>query len=258
MNIKFSLIENNLFTLLQYPKQQTDNRLSALGSVSFMPPFKALGKMSAKRRAHRPIYLKWLYFRICSYLKMSVVTPDAALKLKQFPRFKGKSVTLSLQVRNISQNICELPRNTILFIPLNKFVKGIIYNCLLLHTAVVLRTPCNKPQSSRNPKTYTAFSADPEQTEQLQMSALYVCLSRTEIIYASLPQAAGYPHLIPVPQTAIMGNPNWCIYLLCQSSRKPPASCCIYSILQVTQPLALPIGNGALSREPPASLDTLT
>lgn len=196
-----------------------------------MPPFKALGKMSAKRRAHRPIYLKWLYFRICSYLKMSVVTPDAALKLKQFPRFKGKSVTLSLQVRYISQNICELPRNTILFIPLNQFVKGIIYNCLLLHTAVVLRTPCNKPQSSRNPKTYTAFSADPEQTEQLQMSALYVCLSRTEIIYASLPQAAGYPHLIPIPQTAIMGNPNWCIYLLCQLSRKPPASCCIYSIL---------------------------
>lgn len=106
--------------------------------------------------------------------------------------------------------------------------------------------PCNKPQSSRNPKTYTAFSADPEQTEQLQMSALYVCLSRTEIIYASLPQAAGYPHLIPIPQTAIMGNPNWCIYLLCQLSRKPPASCCIYSILQVTQPLALPIGNGSI------------
>lgn len=63
------------------------------------------------------------------------------------------------------------------------------------------------------------------------MSALYVCLFRTEIIYANLPQTARYPHLIPVPQTAIMGNPNWCIYLLCQLSRKPPASCCIYSIL---------------------------
>lgn len=126
MDIKFSFTElpyTKIFHLFQYPKQQTDNRLSALGSVSFMPPFKALGKMSAKRRAHRPIYLKWLYFRICSYFKMSVVTPDAALKLKQFLRFKGKSVTLSLQVQHISQNICELPRNTILFIPLPECVK---------------------------------------------------------------------------------------------------------------------------------------
>lgn len=149
MDIKFSLTElpyTKIFHLFQYLKRQTDNRLSALGSVSVMPPFKALVKMSAKRCAHRPIYLKWLYFRICSYLKMSVVTvldnadsPDVALKLKQFLRFKGKSVTLSLQVRHISQNICELPQNTILFIPLNQFVKEIIYGCSLLHTAVVLR-----------------------------------------------------------------------------------------------------------------------
>ena len=104
-----------------------------LGSVSVMPPFKALGKMSARRYAHRLMYLKWLYFRICSHLKVSVVTdldtassPDASLELKQFLRFKRKSVTLSLQVRYISPNVCELPQNTILFIPLNRFGKGII------------------------------------------------------------------------------------------------------------------------------------
>lgn len=214
--------------------------------------------MSAKRCAHRPIYLKWLYFRICSYLKMSVVTPDAVLKLKQFFRFKGKSVTLSLQVRHISQNICELPQNTILSIALNKFVKGIIYSCPLLHTAVALRTPCNKPQSSRNPKTYTAFSADPEQTEQLQMSALYVCLSRTEIIYASLPQAAGYPHLIPVPPNCNNGKSKLVHLPIMSIVPQAPCKLLHISILQVTQPLALLIGNGALSREPPASLDTLT
>lgn len=170
--------------------------------------------MSAKPCAHRSAYLKWLYSRICSYLKVSVVTaldnansPDAALELKQFLRFKRKSVTLSLQVRHISQNICELPRNTILFIPLTKFGKRIIYGCPLLYTAVVLQTHCNKPRTSRKPKAYTAFSADPEQTEHLQISALDDCLSCTKIIYASFPQTARYQHLILVPQTAIMGNP---------------------------------------------------
>lgn len=166
--------------------------------------------MSAKRCAHNPIHLKWLYFRICSHLKVSVVTafdnansPDAALELKQFLRFKRKSVTLLLQVRHISQNICKLLRNTILFIPLNRFGKGII-GCSLLYTAVALQTSCNKPQTSRNPKAYTAFPADPEQTEHLQMFTLDDCLSRTRIIYASLPQTARYPHLILVPQTTIM------------------------------------------------------
>lgn len=179
-----------------------------------MPPFKALGKMSARRYAHRLMYLKWLYSRICSHLKVSVVTaldnanpPDAALELKQFLRFKRKSVTLSLQVRHISPNICELPQNTILFIPLNRFGKGIIYVCPLLYTAVAPRTSCNKPQTSRNPKAYTAFSADPEQTEHLKMFTLDDCLSRTRIIYANFPQTARYPHLILIPQTAIMGNP---------------------------------------------------
>lgn len=204
--------------------------------------------MSAKRCAHRPIYLKWLYFRICSYLKMSVVTvldntdsPNAAHILKQFLRFKGKSVTLSLQVRHISQNICELPRNTRLFISLNQFVKGIIYSCPLLHTAVVLRTPCNKPPSSRNPKTYTAFSADPEQTEQLQMSALYVCLSRTKIIYASLPQTAGYPHLIPVPQNCNNGKSK--LVHLPIMSVVPQAPCKLLHIFDIT--------NNSTSRSPP-------
>lgn len=170
--------------------------------------------MSAKPYTHRPIYLKWLYSRICSHLKVSVVTaldnanpPDAALELKQFLRFKRKSVTLSLQVRHISPNICELPQNTILFIPLNRFGKGIIYVCPLLYTAVAPRTSCNKPQTSRNPKAYTAFSADPEQTEHLKMFTLDDCLSRTRIIYANFPQTARYPHLILIPQTAIMGNP---------------------------------------------------
>ena len=185
-----------------------------LGSVSVMPPFKALGKMSARRYAHRLMYLKWLYFRICSHLKVSVVTalnnassPDASLELKQFLRLKRKSVTLSLQVRHISQNICELRRNTILFIPLSKLGKGIIHGRLLLYTAVAMQTSRNKPQTSRNPKTYTAFSADPEQTEHLQMPTLDSCLSRTKIIYASFPQTARYPHLILVPQTTIMRNP---------------------------------------------------
>lgn len=202
------------FTSCSTPKQQTDNRLSMLGSVSVMPPFKALGKMSARRCAHRLMYLKWLYSCICLHLKVSVVTDldnanplDAALELKQFLRFKRKSVTLSLQVRHISPNICELPRNTILFISLSRFGKGIIYGCPLLYTAVAMQTSCNKPQTSRNPKAYTAFSADPEQSEQLQMSALDNCLFRTKIIYASFPQTARYPHLILVPQTAIMGNP---------------------------------------------------
>lgn len=149
MEIKFSLAElsrTKLFYLLQYPERQIDNRLSALGSVSVMPPFKALGTMSAKRCAHRSAYLKWLYSRISSHLKVSVVTaldnansPDSALELKQFLHFKRKSVTLSLQVRHISRNICELPQNTILFIPLTKFGKRIIYDCLLLCTAVVLQ-----------------------------------------------------------------------------------------------------------------------